>query len=187
MNITETFAEILHEEMNNKTAKKSSLIQEWLGTSSVSQSVSIRVGNYLETFFCKVMGDKNKLNMLPLKGRNNIITVDGEEHQVDILGQVEDGVLITREMKCNLDLDHGKTRDTLRREEQIERGLEEQFNVSVDGGIFCPFYYGTVKKDGRFGMVFGLQWFIDTFECDFTIEDFQRMGKDALVHKMLCI
>ena len=187
MNITEIFTQILQEEMNSKTAKKSSLIQDWLGTTNVSQSVSIRVGNYLETFFCRAMGEKNKLNMLPLKGRNNIITVDGEDHQVDLLGQVEDDVLITREMKCNLDLDRGKTRDTLRREEQIERGLEEQFDVSVDGGIFCPFYYGSIRKDSKFGMIFGLQWFIDTFECDFTIEDFQRMGKDALVHKMLCI
>ena len=187
MNITNTFIKILQEEMNNKTVKKSSLIQEWLGKSSVSQSVSIRVGNYLETFFCKVMGDKNKLNILSLKGRNSIITVDGEDHQVDLLGQIEDNVLITREMKCNLDLDRGKTRDTLRREEQIERGLEEQFDVSVDGGIFCPFYYGIVKKDSRFNMVFGLQWFIDTFECDFTVEDFQQMGRDPLVHKILCI
>ena len=135
MNITDIFTQILLEDTNKKVAKKSSLIQDWLGTTQVSQSVSIRVGNYLETFFCKVMGDKNKLDFLPLKGRNNIITVDGEDHQVDLLGQVEDGVLITREMKCNLDLDRGKTRDTIRREEQIERGLEEQFDVSVDGGI----------------------------------------------------
>jgi len=187
MTITDTFTQILLEESNNKVAKKSSLIQEWLGTTHVPQSVSIRVGNYLETFFCKVMGDYNKLDMLPLKGRNNIITVDGEDHQVDLLGQVEEDVLITREMKCNLDLDRGKTRDTIRREEQIERGLEDQFNVSVDGGIFCPFYYGTFKRDGKFGMIFGLQWFIDTFNCNFTVEEFQQMGKDPLVHKMLCI
>ena len=120
MNITDTFTQILLEEMNGKTAKKSSLIQEWLGTTHVSQSVSIRVGNYLETFFCKVMGDYNKLDMLPRKGRNNIITVDGEDHQVDLLGQIEDDVLITREMKCNLDLDRGKTRDTLRREGRLK-------------------------------------------------------------------
>ena len=187
MSITDTFTQILQEEMNGKTAKKSSLIQEWLGTTHVPQSVSIRVGNYLETFFCKVMGDYNKLDMLTQKGRNSIITVDGEDHQVDLLGQVDRNVLITREIKCNLDLDRGKTRDTLRREVQIERGLEEQFDVSVDGGIFCPFYYGEVKKDGRFGMIFGLQWFINTFKCDFTIEEFEQMGKDPLVHKMLCI
>ena len=185
MNITDTFTQILLEEMNGKTAKKSSLIQEWLGTTHVSQSVSIRVGNYLETFFCKVMGDYNKLDMLPRKGRNNIITVDGEDHQVDLLGQIEDDVLITREMKCNLDLDRGKTRDTLRREEQIERGLEEQFDVSVDGGIFCPFYYGAIRKDSKFGMVFGMRWFINTFELDFTVEDFQNIGKSEELHKLL--
>jgi hypothetical protein len=114
-----------------------------------------------------------------------IITVDGEDHQIDLLGQMEDGVLITREIKCNPDLDRGKTRDTLRREEQIERGLEEQFDVSVDGGIFCPFYYGTFKKDGKFGMIFGMQWFIDTFELDFTVEDFQKIGKSEELHKLL--
>lgn len=187
MNITETFTQIILEKNTYKTSKKSSLIQDWLGTANVPQSVSIRVGNYLETFFCRMILDKNKLDILTLKGHNNFINVDGEDHQVDLLAQIEDKVLITREIKCNLDLDRGKTRDTLRREEQIERGLEEQFDVSVDGGIFCPFYYGIVKKDSRFNMVFGLQWFIDTFECDFTVEDFQQMGRDPLVHKILCI
>ena len=80
MNITETFTQILQEEMNGKTAKKSSLIQDWLGTTHVPQSVSIRVGNYLETFFCKVMGDYNKLDMLILKGRNSIITAVSYTH-----------------------------------------------------------------------------------------------------------
>ena len=184
MNITDIFVSILKEEMNSKTPKKSSLIQEWLGTKSVPQSVSIRVGNYLETFFTQMMGDYNCLDKLNLVGRNYIITVDNEDHQVDILGNV-DGVLVTREMKCNLDLDRGKTRDTLHREEQIERGLEEQFGVNVDGGVFCPFFYGDIKKDGKFGMVFGLQWFIDTFKCDFTVEDFIRMGKSEEVHSLL--
>ena len=118
MNITDIFVSILKEEMNSKTPKKSSLIQEWLGTKSVPQSVSIRVGNYLETFFTQMMGDYNCLDKLNLVGRNYIITVDNEDHQVDILGNV-DGVLVTREMKCNLDLDRGKTRDTLHREEQM--------------------------------------------------------------------
>jgi len=185
MNITETFTQIILEKNTYKTSKKSSLIQDWLGTANVPQSVSIRVGNYLETFFCRVILDKNKLDILTLKGHNNVINVDGEDHQVDLLAQIEDKVLITREIKCNLDLDRGKTRDTLRREEQIERGLQEQFDCDVDGGIFCPFFYGTVKKDGKFGIVFGLQWFIDTFEVDFTIEDFQEMGKSKEIHKLL--
>tara|TARA_R100000278_G_C5442378_1_gene154170 strand:- start:162 stop:725 length:564 start_codon:yes stop_codon:yes gene_type:complete len=185
MDITSLFIEVVQEDMNSKSAKKSSLIKEWLTKDAVPQSILIRCGNWMETFLVKCLGDKNKLDLLKKKGRNMIITVDGEDHQIDLLGQMEDGVLITREIKCNLDLDRGKTRDTLRREEQIERGLEEQFDVSVDGGIFCPFYYGTIKKDGKFGMIFGMQWFIDTFELDFTVEDFQKIGKSEKLHKLL--
>ena len=185
MDLTALFIQVVQEDLNSKDPKKSSLIKEWLGKNSVPQSISIRIGNWMETFLVKCLGDKNKLDLLKKKGRNMIITVDGEDHQIDLLGQMEDGVLITREVKCNLDLDRGKTRDTLRREEQIERGLEEQFDVSVDGGIFCPFYYGTVKADGKFGMVFGMQWFIDTFQLDFTVEDFQKIGKSEELHKLL--
>ena len=185
MNVTSLFIEVVQEDMNSKSAKKSSLIKEWLTKDDVPQSISIRCGNWMETFLVKCLGDKNNLDLLKKKGRNMIITVDGEDHQIDLLGQMEDGVLITREIKCNLDLDRGKTRDTLRREEQIERGLEEQFDVSVDGGIFCPFYYGSIRKDSKFGMVFGMQWFIDTFELDFTVEDFQNIGKSKELHKLL--
>ena len=132
MDLTSLFIEVVQEDMS-KPVKKSSLIKEWLTKDTVPQYISIRVGNWMETFLVKVLGDKNKLDLLRKKGRNMIITVDGEDHQIDLLGQMEEGVLITREIKCNLDLDRGKTRDTLRREEQIERGLEEQFDVSVDG------------------------------------------------------
>ena len=184
MNITETFVSILEQEMNGKPPKKTSLIREWLGTDEVPQSVSIRMGNYLEIFFTTIMGVYNSLGMLNLNGRQYTITVDNEVHQVDLLSLVN-GVLVTRELKCNLDLDRGKTRDTLRREEEIERGLKEQFKLKVDGGIFCPFFYGKVKKDGKFGSVYGLQWFIETFECDFTVEDFIQMGRSKEVHSTL--
>lgn len=184
-NLTSLFIEVVKEDLNLKNAKKSSLIKQWLNKDSVPQSVSIRIGNWLESFFVRVLGDKNRLHLLKKKGRNMIITVDGENHQIDLLGQMEDGVLIAIEVKANLDLDRGKIRDTLFREKQVKRGLEEQFNVDVDGGIFCPFYYGTVKKDSKFGVVFGMQWFIDTFELDFTVEDFQQIGRSEELHKLL--
>ena len=105
MNVTSLFIEVVQEDMNSKSAKKSSLIKEWLTKDDVPQSISIRCGNWMETFLVKCLGDKNKLDLLKKKGRNMIITVDGEDHQIDLLGQMEDGVLITREIKCNLDLD----------------------------------------------------------------------------------
>lgn len=184
MSISEVFINVLKKEINTKKPKESSLIKEWL-CKDVSQSTCIRIGNYFESFFAEMMGKFNWLPLLTPSGKTYTITVDGEIHQVDLMGCVEEGIIITREVKCNLDLDRGKTRDTVRKEEQIQRGIKDQFGLNVDGGVFCPFFYGYSKKHSKFGEVYGLQWFIDTFNCSFTVEDFKQMGKNKEVQELL--
>ena len=96
------------------------------------------------------MGDKNKLDLLPRKGRNNIINVDGED--IKLTCSVRSKLRSYYSWNSAILTSIGQNKDTLRREEQIERGLGEQFGVDVDGDL-SAFFYGTLKKDSRFGSV----------------------------------
>ena len=164
-------------------SKKSSLIAQWLGK-SIPQSLSIRIGNYLETYFNTLIGENNLLHTLDTYRGNKGVWVDNEFHQVDIFACI-DGQLIARELKTNLDLDRGKKRDVLKREEAVKRGLSERYNEPVDTRIFSPFIE-TSEVNGL-GIVEGLAEFIDNFNLDITVDEFTLIGKNHQVHQLLNI
>lgn len=150
-------------------------MKEWLGR-DISQSLSIRFGYYLEQFFNALIPDS-------LIGDNEFrVVYNGEQHQVDVLAII-DGVVVTREVKLNVEMDRGKKRDVLSREHAITKALEEQFGLPVDNKVMCPFFINNTKVSGL-GEVEGLTEFLKTFKIDMTVEQFIEMGKSNELHRL---
>ena len=106
------------------------------------------------------------------KGRDYMITHKGKNHQIDMLAIPSDWEkfkrYLHREMKTNTDIDAGKKRDVMFREEQIRQWMEEKGWV-YDSGIFCPFFYDKGKNVSGLGWVDGLEWYTDIFKPKWTI------------------
>lgn len=111
------------------------------------------------------------------------VTYNGEQHQVDVLAII-DGVVVTREVKLNVEMDRGKKRDVLSREHAITKALEEQFGLPVDNKVMCPFFINNTKVSGL-GEVEGLTEFLKTFKIDMTVEQFMAMGKSDELHTVI--
>lgn len=172
-----------------KEARQSSLIAPWLGIERTPTGFSQRFGNYIEDLFALDMGDQNKLSLTDFKkGRNFMIKHNGSEHQIDMLAIPSDWEewkkYVHREIKSNTDLDRGKKRDTLKREEAIKEWMESK-GWEYDSGIFCPFFYDKGKFVSGLGWVDGLQWYIDIFKPNWTVQDFIDLGRDPEVHRAL--
>ncbi len=183
MDLQETFIQVVSTYDVNKKPKKSSLIAPWLGIERTPRGMSQRIGFYLEDLFAADMGKKNILPLTDYKqGRNYMITYEGN-HQVDMLAKPSE-MVIHRELKTNTDLDNGKKRDTLRREESICSWMGEK-GWTYDSGCFCPFFYNKGRHVSGLGWVDGLEWYIETFEPSWTMDDFKALGKSAAVHKAI--
>ena len=187
--LKENFSTVLSTYDLKKPARQSSLIAPWLGIKRTPSGLSQRVGNYLEDLFALDMGVQNKLSETDFKeGRYHMITQNGEDQQVDMLAMPSDWKkflkYLHREMKTNTDLDRGKKRDTLRREQAICAWMDSKGWV-YDSGIFCPFFYNKGKNVSGLGWVDGLQWYIDTFKPSWTIQDFKDLGRDLDTHRKL--
>ncbi len=189
MSLKENFLSVLETYNTKKDARQSSLIAPWLGIDRTPPGLSQRVGNYLEDLFSLDMGEQNKLHMTDFKkNRNFMITHNGSNHQIDMLAMPSDWIkwkrYLHREIKTNTDLDRGKKRDTVDREEAIKQWMESK-GWEYDSGIFCPFLYGKGKKVGTLEWVDGLEWYIETFKPSWTVQDFKDLGRDPEVHRAL--
>ena len=187
--LKEKFFSVLETYDTKKEVRKSSLIAPWLGIERTPSGLSQRVGNYLEDLFAVDQGDQNKLAMTDHKmGRNFMITHKGKNHQIDMLAIPSDWEefkkVLHREMKTNTDLDNGKKRDTLAREEAICEWMEERGWV-YDSGIFCPFFYDKGRNVSGLGWVDGLEWYTELFKTDWSVQDFKDLGCDPDVHSAL--
>ena len=160
----------------------SSPIKQWLGR-DIPQSLSIRIGNYIEDFFIELTCGYGILNELVLKNGQRLINWDNSWHQVDLL-LAKDEVIYHREIKCNLDLDRGKKRDVLHREDCITKALVEKYEAPIDSCVFCPFI-DTSREVSGLGRVEGLAEFIDNFDVDLTVEEFKELGRNELIHEAL--
>ena len=185
MNLECTFAQIITNRTTSKP-KQSSHIQEWLGTPDVPHYLSIRIGNYLEALFNTLLAELSILSELPLKGKQRIITYNNEDHQVDIVARIGSAIY-HRELKANTNLDRGKKRDVLRREQSIAKALADRYpGCVIDSCVFCPFF-DTSREVSGLGKVEGLADFIDTFGLNISIEEFISLGKSEQIHKLLLL
>jgi hypothetical protein len=180
--LEDLFIDVIHSRKTATKPRQSSLIQQWLGT-HIPQSASIRIGYYIEDLFVKLLGEKSILNELTKKGKTYNIIVDGTTHQVDLLARVN-GEIFHREIKCNIDLDNGKSRDVLFREECIVNGLFAKYRSVINSAVFCPFLESS-QYISRLGNVEGLNDFIKTFQLDISLEDFISLGRSEQIHTAL--
>lgn len=160
----------------------SSPIKQWLGR-DIPQSLSVRLGNYIEDFFVELTSTDGLLSSLDRVSGKYGVSYNNQFHQIDLLVDGE-SVVYHREIKCNLDLDRGKKRDTLQRELDICEGLHQMFEVPIDSAIFCPFL-DTSREISGLGTVEGLTEFIDTFGVNLTVEEFKELGRDEQIHRAL--
>ena len=160
----------------------SSPIKQWLGR-DIPQSLSIRIGNYIEDFFIELTCGYGILNELVLKNGQRLINWDNSWHQVDLL-LAKDEVIYHREIKCNLDLDRGKKRDVRNRETIIVDELVAKYEAPIDSCVFCPFL-DTSREVSGLGRVEGLDEFINNFDVDLTVEEFKELGRNEQIHRAL--
>jgi hypothetical protein len=162
-------------------AKQSSLIHQWLGF-PCSQSASIRLGNYIEEFINQSVGDRNIKSAILDDGET--ITADGQVHQVDHLIQSENGDIYHLEAKCNLDLDRGKKRDVVTRDAIITKELTKVIGTDVKCAVFCPLMEES-KTTTDLGYIMGMREFVSLFRPDFTLTEFNQLGKSPAIHSVL--
>ena len=148
----------------------------------IPQSLCIRIGNYLESFFNELIPN-NALELLDKHNGMYGIWVDDEFHQIDHFIRT-DGGLHMRELKCNLDLDRGKKRDVRTREHTIVTALRIKFDEPVDACVFCPFLKISREVSGL-GIVEGLHRFITRFNLDLSVEEFMALGRNEQILREL--
>ena len=183
MNNEELFVSIIDKCRKSETKPKlSSKIKQWLGK-DIPQSLCIRIGNYLEPLFHQVTGTEDDLKQLDEFDNYRGIWYDNEFHQIDFI-KITPSCIFHREIKCNLDLDRGKKRDTLNREVQIVKALQAKFMRPVNSCIFCPFLDKSRKISGL-GIVEGLPEFLALFDATMTVEEFNALGRSSQVYEAL--
>ena len=180
---SDLFQRIIHSRRRHeKEPRLSSPIKQWLGR-DIPQSLSIRIGNYIEDFFQELTCGYGILTDLELRNGQYQIDYQGSWHQIDLL-LAKDEVIYHREIKCNLDLDRGKKRDVNRREQLIVDALVCKYEAPIDSAVFCPFLDSSREISGL-GRVEGLQNFIDNFDVNLTVEEFKAIGRDEQIHRAL--
>ena len=184
LDLEETFANILREKTVSDV-KQTSLVTQWLGMNYIPQSLSIRLGNYLEELFNTMLGAKNILHELERRGNNYYVRWQDEWHQVDILARVGDKIY-TREMKLNISLGRGPCRDIRYREQAVGMALAQKYGCKIDSDIFCPFVEVS-HNHTQLNHVEGLREFIAKFDMPFTVDDFLKLGHSPQIHRLLDI
>ena len=162
-----------------RPAKKSSLIHEWLGF-KCSQSTSIRIGNYVEELINKLTPG----NIKCVLEDNNTIVYNNQVHQIDHLIQDDDGNIWHLEAKSNIDLDRGKKRDVVMREQLITEALTKLIGQPVKSCVLCPFLEDS-KDTTDLGYIMGMKEFISKFRPEFTLSEFNQLGKNPAIHSVL--
>lgn len=179
----DTFVNIINDCRKNETRPKvSSKIKQWLGI-DISQSLCIRVGNYLEYYFRQITDTNSDLLQLHKHEGDYGIWHEDEFHQIDFI-KITPNCIYHREVKTNTDLDRGKKRDTLLRETAIVKALANKFNRTINSSIFCPFLINSQVISGL-GTVEGLTEFISTFSVKLTVDEFMQLGQSKQVHTAL--
>lgn len=111
-------------------------IKEFLGNTNISQSQSIRFGNYLEKYLQEAIINSPNITDLNI---NNVV-VGGKKIQMDIRFLYKDKVYYY-ELKTNLNLDTEKSSKTIEKINLVKEKLSELYtNHEVFVSILSPWY-----------------------------------------------
>jgi CRISPR/Cas system CMR-associated protein Cmr3 (group 5 of RAMP superfamily) len=161
-------------QMNGYTMKT------FLGLERISkQSIVISLGNHLETFWNKVISDAiNVNNLIEL---NNMVNVAGKLRQVDhYFEDIDQGVKLYLESKCNLDFDSEKSKSSNSKILQVQEALGADL-----GAYFVPTtdvidHKDLVKYNNKGVQVYGVEWILQQVDAQFTCAEYFTFGREVV-------
>lgn len=180
---------------NKKPAKPSSKIWPWLGLPAPEiqyQSISVTMGYLVEDLHNKLIDTLNVslLSKLHKKGKAfGVYAFNPQEekvvfNQLDHLFLIND-IVYLRESKLNLDLDNGKSRDTVSRDGPIVKEIKKLLNINfIDAAILHPFS-GHSFQHSQLGLVEGISDFYSLLDLNLTIDDFIWIGSHPEVKNLV--
>jgi hypothetical protein len=163
-----------------KTPKTDSyiMIAAGLGDNTSQSSVLIQVGNKLEIFWNNVISACTT-NLIE---ENNKIKVNGKNRQLDHL--FGDDLIYYLESKCNLNFDTEKKPASNDKIEAVCAAVNEKYDRCVFSGYFVPCIReipADVKKKYPNVNIYGVEWLLDTLNCDlFTADEFFAFFKEVV-------
>lgn len=166
-----------------KTPKTDSyiMIAAGLGDRTSQSSVLIQVGNKLEEFWNGVIS-KCATNLIE---DNNTIKVGSKNRQLDHLFEgMPNTYIYYLESKCNLNFDTEKKPASNDKINAVCDAVSDKYNKEVWAGYFVPCIRdipADVKKKYPNVNIYGVQWLMDTLECDlFTVDEFFTFFEDVI-------
>ena len=166
-----------------KTPKTDSyiMIAGGLDDENSQSSVLIQMGNKLEDFWNKVISDcATATNLIE---NNNKIKVNGKNRQLDHVIKLIDRIFYL-ESKCNLNFDTEKKPASNAKVKEVCDTLSETFSEEVTAGYFVPCIReipADVKKKYPNVNIYGVEWIMDTLQCDlFTVDEFFTFFKEVI-------
>lgn len=163
-----------------KTPKTDSyiMIAAGLGDKTSQSSVLIQVGNKLEIFWNKVIS----ACCTNLIEDNNKIKVGSKNRQLDHL--FESDMIYYLESKCNLNFDTEKKPASNEKVDAVCDAVSDKYNKEVWAGYFVPCIReipADVKKKYPNVNVYGVEWLLNTINCDlFTVDEFFTFFEEVI-------
>ena len=110
----------------NPKKNQSYVMQDFLGLHRTSQqSIVIKLGNHLETFWNKVISDSKRVSNVITE--NNMINVAGDLRQVDhCFETMEEAYRVYLESKCNLNFDSEKSKASNKKLAEVQEALNAE-------------------------------------------------------------
>jgi hypothetical protein len=166
-----------------KTPKTESyiMIAAGLGDRTSQSSVLIQVGTKLEKFWNGVISKCAK-NLIEV---SNKIEVNGKSRQLDHLFEsMPNTYLLYLESKCNLDFDTEKKPASNDKVKAVCAAVKKKYNSDVHAGYFVPCIRevpDNVKKKYPDINLYGVEWLMDTINCDlFTVDEFFTFFREVI-------
>lgn len=164
-----------------KTPKTDSyiMIAAGLGNNTSQSSVLIQVGNKLEIFWNNVISACSN-NLIE---ENNKIKVGNKNRQLDHLFETNNYILYL-ESKCNLNFDTEKKPASNDKVDAVCAAVSQKYNSEVSAGYFVPCIRNisadVMKKYPNIN-IYGVEWLMDTLNCDlFTVDEFFEFFEEVV-------
>lgn len=168
--LTQTFLPLV---LSIQTRKTDSyiMIAGGLGDENSQSSVLIQMGYKLEDFW-NIVISHCATNLIE---NNNRIKVNGKNRQLDHVIKLIDKIIYL-ESKCNINFDTEKKPASNNKIKAVCDTLSEEHGQEVIAGYFVPCIRNIpadVKKKYPNVNIYGVEWMLDTLDCDlFTADEF---------------
>ncbi len=116
----------------------------WLEISSLSQSIKIKAGIFVENWINHLVSSEVDIKMID---KYISPTSGGREKEMDLVFK-KGNVIYCREIKTNIELDTEKLSVTAEKIVNLNSKLTTDYpNYTIDSRVLCPPFYTSVKKE----------------------------------------